>query len=269
METSASLWLTVGVDLGALIFATDGSMPTAPIGPLPFFDVYIDESSHTNHRFLVLGAIVCQTSDLSRACATVQSARLPELPDRKMKWVKVSAAKLDAYKRSVDTFFSLRRTGTGDFHALVVDTTKQRHAVFNQGSSEIGFNKEIYQLAMKCGRLYGGLLHVYPDRRTTNQMTEDLRLMLNRGIKKNYGDQRDWPFRRVQFREPEDCVLLQLADVFAGAIAYRLNSHHLKPNASPAKTELASHILSGAGVADVTRDTARSGPFTIWHRQLR
>jgi hypothetical protein len=244
-------------------------MSTAPVPPLPIYDVYVDESSHTNHRFLVLGAIVCRTSDLSSACATIQLARLPELPDRKMKWVKVSAAKLHAYKRAVDAFLSLRRTRTADFHALVVDTTKQRHAVFNQGSSEIGFNKEIYQLAMKCGRLYGGLFHVYPDRRTTNQTTEDLRLMLNRGIRKNHGDQRDWPFRRVQFREPEDCVLLQLADVFAGAIAYRLNCHDLKPNASPVKTDLASHILSGAGVADVTRDTARSGPFTIWHRQLR
>jgi len=244
-------------------------MSDAATSALRFADIYIDESSHTGHRYLVLGAIVAATEDVPKVCAQIQAARLPELPARKMKWTKVSIAKLPAYRRAVDAFFALRRTRTADFHALVVDTTKQRHAVFNQGSSEIGFNKEIYQLAMKCGRLYEGVFHVYPDRRTTTQTTEQLRLMLNRGIKKNYGDRRDWPFRRLQFREPEDCVLLQLADVFAGALAFRLNDHYRKPDASLAKIELSAHVLARAGITDVMRGTAPSGPFTVWHRKLQ
>jgi hypothetical protein len=186
-----------------------------------------------------------------------------------MKWTKVSRSKLPAYKRVTDAFFNIPKDITLDFHSLVVDTTKQQHKVYNKGSSEIGFNKEVYQLAMKFGRIYAALFHVYPDRRTTNQSTEELRLMLNRGIKKHYGDKRDWPYRRLQFREPEDCIVLQLSDVFAGAIASRLNSHHLLPDASPAKTALSAHILSKARIADVTHDTTMAGKFTIWHRQLR
>ncbi len=234
----------------------------------PFAEVYIDESSHTNHRYLVLGGIIAEIGDARTAADAILLARQPELPKGIMKWGKVSRAKLPAYKRAVDTFFELQQNMTLDFHSLVVDTTKQNHARYNQGSREVGFNKEVYQLAMKFGRLYRALLHIYPDRRTTNQPTEDLRLMLNRGIKKK-GDTRDWPFRRVQFREPEDSQLLQLADVFSGAIAWRLNGHHLSGKASPAKIALATHILQKAGIADVSRSTARIGSFTIWHRRLK
>ena len=236
---------------------------------LPIAEVYIDESSHTAHRYLVLGGIIAEIGDARVASESIARARLPELPQRAMKWGKVSKAKLPAYIRVVDTFFEQPKTMTLDFHCLVVDTTKQKHKLYNQGSREVGFNKEVYQLAMKFGRHYRALFHIYPDRRTTNQSTEDLRLMLNRGIKKHQGDTRDWPFRRVQFREPEDSQLLQLADVFSGAIAWHLNGHPTMPNASPAKTQLGNYILQKAGITDVTRDTAMKGKFTIWHRQLK
>lgn len=236
---------------------------------LPVAEVYIDESSHTDHRYLVLGGIIAEINDARSASAAIEAARLPELPEGIMKWTKVSRSKLLAYKRVADTFFDWDRATTLDFHSLVVDTTKQDHALYNESSREIGFNKEVYQLAMKFGRLYKALFHIYPDRRSTNQSTDDLRLMLNRGIKKNHGDTRDWPFRRVQFREPGDSQLLQLSDIFAGALAWHLNGHQNHPNASPAKTELGDHILQRAGITNVFRDTAISGKFTIWHRQLR
>lgn len=235
---------------------------------LPLAEVYIDESSQTNHRYLVLGGVIAETSDVQVASESIAQARLPELPSGTMKWGKVSRSKLAAYIRVVDRFFELGDTMTLDFHSLVVDTTKQDHARYNQGSRDVGFNKEVYQLATKFGRCYKAHFHIYPDRRTTNQTTEELRLILNRGARKA-GDNRDWPFRRVQFREPEECQLLQLADVFAGAIAWHLNGHGNQPNASPAKTELGAHILSAAGVTDVTRDTAKLGRFTIWHRRLK
>jgi hypothetical protein len=60
--------------------------------------------------------------------------------------------------------------------------------------------------------------------------------MLNRGCRK-YGDERDWPFRRCQFRESKNTLALQLTDVILGSLAYRLNGHHLAFDASPAKTE--------------------------------
>ncbi|SRR6266508_779293 len=236
--------------------------------PEDIAEIYIDESSQNNHRYLVIGGIIVMMTGTPRLNRAITEARLPQLPQGEAKWTKVSKGKLVAYKRIVDALFK-----NGDlvhFHSLVVDTTLLDHERFNAGSREIGFNKEIYQLAMKFCRLYssGELFHVYPDRRETTQKPEDLRLILNRGCRKN-GDRRDWPFRRCQFRDSKNTLPLQLADILVGGIAYRLNGHDKKPGASPAKCELSSYILDCAKIKDPFKDTARAADFTIWHRRLR
>ena len=243
-------------------------MIAVPPTSLPVADVYIDESS-TQLRYLILGGIILPTDEVDRFVDVIWQARGQLLPaPGEMKWVKVSTAKLAAYRNVVDTFFLPKYRGGPHFHSLIVDTSQQRHAVFNGGSRDIGFNKELYQLAMKFGRAYSMLYHVYPDERVTNQLPSELRLMLNRGIKKA-GDKRDWPFRRLQFRDSKKTPLLQLADIFSGAIAYQLNGHHLQPGASAAKTWLSAYVLKKAGISDVRRDTSRRGKFTLWHRQLK
>jgi hypothetical protein len=169
-----------------------------------------------------------------------------------------------AYKRIVDVVFN----DDVHSHSLVVDSTRLDHKRFSSGSREIGFNKEVYQLAMKCARLYStALFHLYPDYRETTQRPEDLRLMLNRGCRED-GDKRDWPFRRCQFRDSKITLPLQLVDIIIHGLAYRLNGHD-KKETSPAKSELSAYILERAKIVDPFKDTARSADFTIWHRKLR
>jgi hypothetical protein len=119
----------------------------------PLAEVYIDESSQTAHRYLVMGPIIVNIQDRDRICEALTEARLPELPSGTLKWTKVSKGKLPAYVRVVDAFFNLQRTHLLDFHALAVDTSKIRNDIYNNGSSDIGFNKEVYQLALKMSRL--------------------------------------------------------------------------------------------------------------------
>lgn len=246
------------------------AMVDLPAGPDRFSDIYIDETSHTKHRYLALGGIIVPTRcvpDLNRA---VMQARLPELPAGELAWTKVSRAKSAAYRRVVDVFFD-NPCGADhlDFHSIVVDTTRIDDKTYNAGSREIGFNKEIYQLGIKFGRLYRSrLFHIYPDGRTTPRSTEELRLILNRGSAKS-GDGRSWPYRRLHFRDSSTTLPLQIVDLLLGGLAYRLNGHRHTATASPSKCELSDYILHRAGVSDVFRDTTRSGRFTIWHRQLR
>ena len=228
-------------------------------------EIYVDESSQTKHRFLVLGALVIALAASAELTRRLREARLPELPASELKWTKVSRGKLAAYRRTVDVFFDMAEP---QFHAIVVDTTKLDHNRYNKGSREIGFNKEVYQLLMKCGRLYGGNFHVYLDRRSTGASAEDLRLILNRGIRK-HGDPRDWPYRRLHFRESHQVDALQLTDLLVGALAFRINGHHQVKEASPAKLSMSEYILQRAGVSDALSDTAIRGKFTIWHRRLR
>lgn len=233
------------------------------------WDIYVDESSQTKNRFLTLGAILLPTNLVAAANATLESARLPELPHGEIKWGKVSKAKYAAYQRYVDCFFDENSLAQAKFHCLVVDTTQLNHTKYNDGSREIGFNKELYNLATKCARLQKtGYFHLYPDYRDTNQRPDDLRNILNHGRHKN-GDNRDWPFRRCQFRDSAKTPLLQLVDLLLGALAYGVNKHYEQESASPHKRELARHVLRRGGVKELYQDTTIDGKYTVWHRQLR
>jgi hypothetical protein len=235
--------------------------------PKQIIEIYVDESSQTQHQFLVMGAVLVSLPDTDRLIELITKARLPELPEKEAKWAKVSRAKLPAYKRIVSVLFD--NPDLAHFHSLYIDTTKLDHKKWNDGSREIGFNKEIYQLALKCSHLYpDNLFHLYPDRRRTKQRPEDLRVILNRGCAK-YGDKRDWPFRRCQFRDSDLTLPLQLTDILIGALAYQLNGHAAAKGAAPHKIELSEFILERAKVVDVSRGTARSAKFTIWPRRLR
>jgi hypothetical protein len=235
-----------------------------------FSTIYIDESSQTQHRYLFLGGVVVPTRAASEFEDAISRARLPELPAGEMGWSKVSNAKLAAYLRVVDLFFE-NPSGIPnlDFHCLCIDTTRLDHRAYNAGSREIGFNKEVYNLAMKFARLYPGrLFHVYPDHRSTASSPEELRLILNRGAARHHR-RPDWPFRRLAFRNSAEVHAIQLVDVLLGAVAYRRNAHHAAPGASPAKIALSAHVLAKAGIADVAIDTPMRGKFTIWNRVLR
>jgi hypothetical protein len=245
-------------------------MPRQPPDDAEISNIYIDETSQTKHRYLVLGGMIMPKVGCGEFEEAFRHARLPELPHGEMKWTKVSRSKLPAYQRVVDLFFDRASVETHPhFHSLVVDTLKIDDATYNEGDREAGFNKEVYQLLLKIRRLYREpLFHVYPDYRSTPSSTEELRLIVNRGSAKK-GDLRDWPFRRIHFRDSKDEAFLQIVDILIGALAFPLNGHDKAINASQAKCALSDHVIRRAPILDVFRDTTVRGWFTIWHRRLR
>lgn len=218
---------------------------------------------------MIMGGLIIRSNRVAAANARFNQLRLPELPKGEMKWGSVSNGKLAAYKRVVDAFFDDPIFQNSDFHATVVDTWGQDHQRFGDGDKDKTFNKELYQLASKFARLYGDrLFHLYPDDRETVHRPGELRDILNFGRRKK-GDARDFPFRRCHFRKSHETPMMQLVDILLGALAYCVNGHDNVPGASPAKITLSRHIMHRANVRDVMKDTAVSGKFTIWHRQLQ
>lgn len=125
-------------------------------------------------------------------------------------------------------------------------------------------------MIMKCGRLYPQpLFHVFPDRRSTPHSTEDLRTIINHGMHKKLGRTREWPVRKFHFQDSKERPLLQVADLFSGALAYHHNGHGKRAGASPARCLFAEQIFSLARIKDPSVDTAVRGKFTVWHRKLR
>lgn len=231
-------------------------------------EIYIDESSQTKNRYLVMGGAIFHQPRLTRALDALQAARLPELPENEIKWGKVSKLKLPAYIRFVDAFWDHEDLKHCHFHSLFVDTSQFDHKKWNGGDREVGFCKEVYQLALKFGKLYPDFFHLYLDARNSNQTPDELRLILNRGIAKN-GDRRDWPYRRCHYRDSKRSLALQMVDIFIGAIGFCINGHIDAEDASPAKRELATHIMNRANIRNPAGGTGRTGKFTIWQRQLK
>lgn len=242
-------------------------MPRKPWTPLPheadlFCNVYIDESSQTKHRFLVLGGLVVPLSHAAAFESDIIAARDHTIPiskpdgtPRVIKWEKANAYNLAAYKKVVDAFFTFPTRHNiplhknVNIHCVAVDTSKKDLKASGDGDMEIGFDKEVYFLCVPLigKRFPKELFHVYPDRRTNKHPLNEAQRIMNFGARK-YGDTREWPYRRLRFEDPERCQALQVVDIFIGALAYRINGHYDKLEANPAKKQLSDHILRWAKI---------------------
>lgn len=261
-------------------------MPRDTWVPLPheanlFHQVYIDESSQTKHRYMILGGLCVPLSHsaafeadiIAHRDGTIPIAR-PDGTPRIMKWEKVNAYNLETYKRIVEAFFTfparhkLPLTKSLETHCLAVDTSKKTLKDTGEGDVEIGFAKELYFLCVPIigNRLKKALFHLYPDRRDTRQSLIEARKIMNAGARK-YGDRRPWPYRELKFEDPEVKQALQLVDIFIGAIGFQLNGHYQKPNAKEAKRELSDYIFKWAKISDPFQNTPYyQKRLTILHR---
>lgn len=234
------------------------------------YSLFVDESSQTKHRYLTLGCLAVENAYVKPLEFSVWWARNLELKSGEMKWAKISGAKLNVYKLVVDRFFDLPGASENvHFHSLVVDTSKIRDDLYNQGDRELGFNKEVYQLLLKCAKLYpNAVFDVYADERQTNRSLDELKTILNNGVIR-MSPRRQACFRNVQFCDSKKFLLLQMTDILLGAPTFQINGHHLKSEASAHKCHMSNYILDRAKIVDPTRDTKFSGRYTIWHRKLR
>jgi hypothetical protein len=247
-----------------------------------FHELYIDETSQNDHRFLVLGGIIIPRDVSAEFEADMIEARSPRLRYnskdqlREYGWSDVSKGDFDEYKRFLDAYFSFAfrrlqdRSGVVRFYCSVVNTQVHGKAFSKGKRGQIGFDREIYSHCMHVGRVEKReLFHVFPDHRSTTQPVEKLAIMLSRGIRRK-GDKRDHPFRKVQFRYSHECNALQVSDVLIGAIAYRLNRHYDKANANADKKLLCDYVLKRTGLdIYISQSMFRPKPFgtfQLWYR---
>lgn len=220
---------------------------------------------------MVLSGIIAEYEEIHQALNEFSIIRKKHNLSKELKWTKISNNKLDAYMEIVDKFFELNQRDILHFHSIIIDTYKLDHCKYNNGNSEIGFSKFIYQLLMKFGRLYSpkGNLYTYLDKRNTRQSLDELRNILNNGIAKRHKINSS-PYKRLVFRCSKKTELLQINDIILGAISSRKNKHHLAANASPAKNSLSEKVLNMAGISDHIPDTPYGKKrFTTWNMTMK
>lgn len=233
--------------------------------------IFADESCQNTHQYMVLSGICVPQAELQVVNGAINGLRSAHRFHGELKWTKVSNGKLSSYKALADLFFHLSKRDLVNFHSVIINTHELNHKLYNDNDKEIGFSKFVYQLLLKFGRIYTAnrYLECYLDKRTTKHSLDDLKHVLNNGVRarwrRPYGT-----YSRVHFLDSKQSNLLQMNDVLLGAVASRANGHHLKPDASAAKTMLSDHIMARAGIKTVLTDTPRSNHrFTTWNFQLQ
>jgi hypothetical protein len=112
------------------------------------------------------------------------------------------------------------------------------------------------------------LWHIYPDNRSTKSKGYKLATIMSRGMVKA-GSTRLWPARRLKYRDSRDVQGLQVSDIVCGAIAFYLNGHYHKPNASEDKKKLCDYIFDRfklRGYIEKKREKG-AGPVILWFRE--
>jgi hypothetical protein len=247
-------------------------------------EVYIDETSQTGHRFLVIGGLTIPKylstafdAYMTRARATtkLEAHLTDQMMLAEIGWNEVSTNDFDAYRTIMQAYFDfaqphLKSTLTKfEFHCSVVDT----HVLGRRYSGkrgEIGFNREIYFHCMSIGRRHKyNIFEIYPDERETAQSMEEMRKILNYGLRREFR-WRPAAFKRVQFRKSHEVQALQISDIMIGAVAYRLNGHYDKPGGGD-KKRLCEFVLKRSGLwgqVETGKATEKAwGKFQLWVRQ--
>jgi hypothetical protein len=156
---------------------------------------------------------------------------------------------------------------------MIVDASRLDHAAYNEGDSELGFNKFLFRLLWhRVGIRYGGdeKIVVHLDSRTATRDLSELCEILNHKAAQTFGGGRlRTTFARVAFRDSKNSRLLQIADLLTGAVAWHKNDHDAHPKPSGAKLQLANDIARMAGRQRLGMDTAKgTWALNVWNIRL-
>jgi hypothetical protein len=236
-----------------------------PLRAENFLEFFADESSQTKHRYMVLGAVLVPARAVVEVEQRFAALRPTTKPVSEMKWTKVSKHNIREYEAWVELFFELSKLLR--FSSVVIDASQFDHRTYNEGDSEIGFNKVLYQFLLhSIGTKYGYVRPIrgYLDARTTVHTPERLRLMLNGGLRKIHANKYwDMPFRELSFLDSSKSALLQLTDILIGAIAFDRNLHWTRPDSRPEKLQLCRRIL------DFAQTKPGRSACKVWEFQFR
>lgn len=221
-----------------------------------YINIYGDESSHTGHRYMVLGTIwenpICAVN-LER---DVQKIRVDKGFHKEFHWKQIKGHQVRVYCALIDLFKRYLDQGLIKFRAIVVDQSDPKHKQYSD-NNELHFYKMWFWLLHK--RLDDAFVYdIYLDRKTNSVpgRLSDLHRNLDKwhpGI-----------VRRLEALDGSQ-VQLQMADVLAGAIAYYHNGHYKSAQDTNPKLQVFKYACQTIGSALIACHGPYDSPsFNMW-----
>lgn len=201
------------------------------------YNIYCDESCHLPHDnvdLMVIGGISCPKEKAEFINKAIRDIKVKNgvYKFAEIKWTKVSESKYKMYEELVDLFFD---TSYLTFRAVVaLNKSHLNYEKFHLTHDD--WYQRIYYLTLREVIDIGNDYHIYVDIKDTkgSEKIDQLKDVLNNVVGYFY----DETVKNIQLVRSDQIQLLQLADLFIGAVSY--SNRGLKAN--PAKLKLIEHI---------------------------
>lgn len=238
--------------------------------PLSRYSIFSDESSQTGHGYMILGALSASRTAIPLFEREIEIIReQSRFPGDSLQWKNINSKKLYDYERLVNLFLDWNREHAIDFTAATFQRKRYKHNQFNDGDSEVAYQKWLCSVYLAVGAKYGwpDNVHCMHGKRDSRFKLSEIREILNaraaRKVRYNY-----LPYRCLEYRDPSYNPILQMNDVLLGAVSYYWNAGMRKLPNSP-KSEMARYIQANCCAADLGKKTPMSMPhFDIWEFRL-
>lgn len=193
---------------------------TATADTVPIFNVYCDESCHLENdgqSAMVLGAVWCPLEQVRKICHDLREIQRQHglSHDFEVKWIKVSATKIEFYVDWMRYFFD---TAALHFRALIIpDKTKLNHAAFPEQNHDQWYYKMYFDM-LKAILNPHAKYRIYIDIKDTRGASKVLKLQ--DVLCNNQLDFRRKIIEKVQQIRSHEVELMQMADLLIGAVSY-------------------------------------------------
>lgn len=205
---------------------------------------------------MVIGGIWCPRSLESDVRAKLAEVRRLNNLYKEVKWGKVSSAYLAKYEEFVDVFFEFPALM---FNCIVVDRTIIDYRRYHNNNRRVAFSKFYYQLLSRK-TLPNHFYWIFPDHQADRESDPlpNLKDIVNNYHQREHGCS---PIRQIEPRSSATEDLIQLADLFTGAVQAAWNQKISRP----AKLQLCNLIARRAGWRSLRRATGVGvRPVNIW-----
>jgi hypothetical protein len=210
------------------------------------YNLYVDESCHLEKDgfpIMCLGYIKILRSEYIEHREAIKKIKFGHNNHAEVKWTHLSASRLPLYKELIDYFFSHNLA----FHSILVQDKKDwiKAEMAKDITKDNLYYDLIYTILRSHIYPFAHQVYIYLDVKDTRGRFKVKRLSekLEASMIKNM----DFIF--FQHLHSHENVLLQLVDLFIGAISYKARGEHLKPNASQFKKELIHYLELKLGIA--------------------
>ncbi|MBU3925179.1 DUF3800 domain-containing protein [Patescibacteria group bacterium] len=186
------------------------------------YNIYCDESSIENcqNKYMIIGALFMKRELRDELKNKIKDLKKKYGYRGEIKWNKTSKKLLPLYKEIIDLFIDYGQDVL-QYHCIKIDRFKIKYKIYHNNDIEEGFYKFYYQL-LKNKFKDNCSYYLFLDYKPTKSKKRVV--VLEHYLKYRISNYSNSKIKSVQAQHSDKNVLIQIADLFTGAVNFEVNS---------------------------------------------